>query len=278
MHVTSDPAAIDPFHGCVCVPTMGALHDGHTALIRKARRIADEHDTSVLVTIFANPAQFAPNEDFDRYPRPLEADLAVCESLHADVVFNPSVETVYPDGPQAAPPPGLVIPDVALRPGLEEHTRPRFFPGVCRVVHRLFELAHPAHAVFGEKDYQQLLSIRAMVEAMNIPVRIHAGQTVRDADGLALSSRNVYLTPAERKRARGLHLALEQAAGQSTPADAQRIMRDTLEDHFLALDYAVVRDAQTLLPLEEYDRPARALIAAWVDEVRLIDNAPIGPH
>lgn len=276
MLITANPDELGSVRGCVLVPTMGALHRGHAALIEQAREIGRERSRPVVVSIFANPTQFAPHEDFDRYPRTLEADLSLCESLEVDGVFHPSIETVYPDGPESPLPAGLVIPDVALAPGLEEHTRPRFFPGVCRVVHRLFQLVEPADAVFGEKDYQQLLTIRAMTEAMNLGVEIHAGATQREADGLALSSRNVYLSAAQRSRALGLSAAIRAAQGAASPSDAQERMVEQLEKHEVAIDYAEVRDAQTLMRIDSFEGPARALVAGWVDQVRLIDNGAVG--
>ncbi|MFO0874249.1 MAG: pantoate--beta-alanine ligase [Phycisphaerales bacterium] len=288
-----------PFARGVFVPTMGALHEGHAALVRRARAIAGPGE-SVLVSIFVNPTQFAPGEDFARYPRTLDADIALAESAGADVVFAPDVETVYPTGraeaPFAAPP----LPSVATAPKLEDAHRPSHFAGVCQVVARLFDLVQPRVAVFGEKDFQQLRVIESLVAmvAAATPARwpvwrdgctvpgvagvshpaIVGHPTVREPDGLAMSSRNRYLDAAQRERALGLSRALRSAAAAQRPAAAERAMRETLVAHGLSVDYAVVRDAATLMPVESLERPTRALIAARIDpsrpdSVRLIDNA-----
>ena len=268
---------LDDARGGVCVPTMGALHDGHCALIRRAREEADAHadPLPVVVTIFVNPTQFAPGEDFARYPRTFEADCAKAEAGGADVVFAPEVAEVYPDGLDRPIDPHIIIPEVARTPGLEEKSRPQFFPGVCRVVHRLFALVEPSAAVFGEKDYQQLLTIRAMVRDMALPIAIHSEPTAREEDGLALSSRNVYLGPAQRQRALGLSKALKAAAKESTVAAAQSAMRSILLANQIEIDYAVVRDAHTLMPIKNLTFGSRALVAGKVGPVRLIDNMTV---
>ncbi len=257
------------------VPTMGALHAGHADLIRRARDLAGA--SPVVVSIFVNPTQFAPGEDLDRYPRTLDADVALAESSGADVVFAPALETVYPPGSTPDPPP---LPTVATAPQLEDAHRPTHFAGVCQVVARLFDLVRPRWAVFGEKDYQQLKVIESMVaaERRRLPKRwpdlaIVAAPTVRDRDGLALSSRNRYLTTDQRESALGLRRALQFANAAQHPDTAERIMRETLAAHELDLDYAVVRDAETLLPVSSLSTPCRALIAARLGSVRLIDNA-----
>ncbi len=184
----------------------------------------------------------------------------------------PSVQVIYPAGqPDRFEP----LPRVACEPRLEEQHRPQFFHGVCSVVRRLFELVQPSLAVFGEKDYQQLLVIRAMVETLGLGITIEGRPTVREADGLALSSRNTYLRPEDREKALGLSRALRQARAEGEPARVEESMRQVLREHDLDIDYAVVRDADTLLPLRAFDRPARGLIAVRLGGVRLIDNLPL---
>ncbi|TVQ52745.1 MAG: pantoate--beta-alanine ligase [Phycisphaerales bacterium] len=250
------------------VPTMGALHEGHLALIRHAESLGEP----VVVSIFVNPTQFGPNEDFSRYPRTLETDLAACEEIGADLVFTPAAEEIYPPG---QPPMEIALPPVATEPGLEDAHRPGHFRGVCQVVARLFDLVEPAVAIFGEKDYQQLLVIRAMVKQEQPRwqgLTVTGLPTVRDPDGLAMSSRNRYLDPEQRDRALGLARALQAAHAAQKPDTAEAIMIETLRAHDLAIDYAVVRDSETLMPVGDFSRPTRALIAARLDDVRLIDN------
>jgi pantoate--beta-alanine ligase len=180
---------------------MGALHAGHAALIRQARTLADARGCTVVATVFVNPTQFNEPTDFDAYPRTLDADLALCERSGAHAVLAPSPAVVYPPGDQTAVP---TLPAVATQPGLEDAFRPGHFAGVCQVVARLFDMTCPAVAVFGEKDWQQLQVIRAMTVAQRRPIEIVAGPTVREPDGLAMSSRNARLDPAARKRAAGI--------------------------------------------------------------------------
>lgn len=264
--------------GRALVPTMGALHAGHAALIRRAREIAGR-DGQVLVSIFVNPAQFAPHEDFTQYPRQLDQDLAMCKEAGADVVFAPGVSEMYPAGEEivadgfSTP----ALPDVATRPRLEDAFRPTHFAGVCKVVARLFDIAQPAQALFGEKDYQQLRVITELVREQQPrwpDLEIVACATVREADGLAMSSRNAYLKPTERDRALSLWNALNEARARG-PAAAEPAMRAALEAHELTVDYAVVRDARTLLSPTPGSRAVRALIAARLGDVRLIDNMSI---
>jgi pantoate--beta-alanine ligase len=248
---------------------MGALHEGHAALIRRARELA----TPVVVSVFVNPTQFGPGEDFDRYPRTLEADQAVAERAGADVLLAPAASSVYPpDEPVVVP----ALPAVASRPRLEDAARPGHFAGVCQVVARLFDLVPASVAVFGEKDWQQLQVIRALVASLPSrwpALRIVGHPTIRERDGLAISSRNRYLLPAQRQRALGLSRALQIAASAQRPETAERLMRSVLEEHGLAIDYAVIRDAETLEPVTGFESPTRALIAARLEQVRLIDNA-----
>lgn len=277
MEIVWSAVDLEPCRGGVCVPTMGALHEGHLALIRRARAEADSHAVRlpVIVSIFVNPTQFAPGEDFSRYPRTFESDCTKAEQSGADVVFAPDVGEVYPEGPDAPIDPRVIIPEVARSPGLEERSRPQFFIGVCRVVYRLFELIQPSAAVFGEKDYQQLLTIHAMVREMGLSVQIHSEPTARDDDGLALSSRNVYLAPPQRKRALSLSKALRAARDCSKVDEAESAMRSILLANQVEIDYAVVRDAHSLMPIERLGFGARALVAGKVGPVRLIDNMPI---
>lgn len=256
----------------VLVPTMGALHEGHLALVALADEFARAHALAgVVVSVFVNPTQFDDPADFERYARTLEADIDRCRAAGAAGVYAPSVEAVYPPG---RPVPVPELPAQAIGRGLEDAHRPGHFAGVCQVVRRLFDLARPAAAVFGEKDWQQLRVIEAMTERERLPVEILRGQTRREPDGLAMSSRNRFMTPAERSRARGLSRALAAAGAEQDPDAAERAMGRVLAGHAINRpDYATVRDADTLGPPAP-GRPSRALIAARVGSVRLLDNAP----
>lgn len=259
--------------GGVLVPTMGALHDGHGALIRDGVQLARERGDAAgcTVSIFVNPTQFNDRADFDRYPRTEKEDLARCEGAGAAAVFAPDVETMYPPPPH----PGVTVPPlprVATEPGLEDAHRPGHFAGVCQVVMRLFRLLRPAAAVFGEKDWQQLRVISAMTEEAGLSLEIVPAPTVREPDGLAMSSRNRFLTPAERRQAASLSAALIRAGAETEPGRAEGVMRAVLAEAGLVPEYAVVRDARTLGPAGP--AAARALIACRVGSVRLIDNAP----
>lgn len=264
--------------GTVClVPTMGALHEGHVAHLHAGRDIADH----TIVSIFVNPAQFGPNEDYQRYPRSLEADLAKCEAAGVGGVFNPSVEQMYPADQLAT---DVSIP--ALATILEGRARPGHFDGVCRVVVKLLNLVQPDVATFGCKDYQQLLVVRAMVSDLNLPVRIDPVATQREPDGLACSSRNWYLNDEQRKRAIGLSRALQSAeeqierCGETDPAEVESSMQQVLEAHQVEPDYAVVRHPATLVELDclepELTGGVVALVAGRVDSVRLLDNTVLG--
>lgn len=278
MLVVHLPQELRAFAHAAFVPTMGALHEGHAALVRRAREVVGR-DGSVVVSVFVNPTQFAPGEDFAKYPRTLEHDVALAAAAGADALFAPTVETVYPPGAPASLSPRL--PPVATEPRLEDAHRPSHFAGVCQVVARLFDLVMPSAAIFGEKDFQQLRVIESMVthERGRWPsLRIVAHPTVREPDGLAMSSRNRYLRVEQREQALGLSRALQVAAAPR-PATAEARMRATLEGVGLSIDYAVVRDAKTLMPVDTFERPTRALIAARLGLVRLIDNAamPVWP-
>lgn len=253
----------------VLVPTMGALHAGHAELIRLAREQAGEAGR-VVVSIFVNPTQFNEATDFERYPRELEADCEKCRGLGVDVVFAPTPEVMYPPGEEV---PAGDLPAVATEPGLEDAHRPGHFAGVCQVVRRLFVLVEPAAAVFGEKDWQQLQTIRAMTEADGLGVEIVAAPTIREPDGLAMSSRNLLLSPEARDAAGATPRALEAAGGAASPVAAGVVMMGVLARAGLEAEYAVVRDAATLGEFREGE-PGRALIAVRVGDVRLIDNAP----
>jgi pantoate--beta-alanine ligase len=260
--------------GGVLVPTMGALHAGHAALIRHGAALARQGDLApgCIVSIFVNPTQFNDPGDLARYPRTLEEDLRLCEEAGAEAVFAPGVETIYPPGATIPVPP---LPRVGSEPGLEDGHRPGHFAGVCQVVMRLFRLLQPEAAIFGEKDWQQLQVISAMVDQAHLAIKIISMTTIRDRDGLAMSSRNRLLSPAERSAALAIPRALAAAGECRDPARAEGQMRAILEASPLAIEYAVVRDARTLAPvMRGSDAPARALIAARAGSTRLIDNAP----
>jgi pantoate--beta-alanine ligase len=275
MHVVYDPAELGAWADGALVPTMGALHEGHLALMRRARELA----RPLVISIFVNPTQFGPGEDWQRYPRTLDADLEAASGVGVEMAFAPDVDTMYPPDGQVTVP---ALPPVATSPGLEDTHRPGHFAGVCQVVARLFDLVRPSVSVFGEKDYQQLLVITEMVRRERDRwngLRVVGHPTVREADGLAMSSRNRYLDPRQRDQALGISRALQlacdaRAEGQS-PALATQAMQAVLAEHALDVDYAVVRDARTLEPIDAFDRPARALIAARLGDVRLIDNMAV---
>ena len=260
----------------VLVPTMGALHDGHRSPLRLARKLAGP-DGSVLVSIFVNPLQFGPAEDFDRYPRPLDADLAVCADERVSAVFHPDVTQMYPSQPVITVNPGPV------GRMLEGRSRPGFFDGVLTVVLKLFQLTSPDAAVFGAKDAQQLALIRRMVSDFDLGITIEAAPLHRDPDGLAASSRNAYLSAAERQSALALPTALAAgaaAAGRGAAA-ALAAAGAVLEAAAVAsppvrLDYLVLVDPVTFADVgDTYQGTATMLIAASVGATRLIDNASI---
>jgi pantoate--beta-alanine ligase len=251
------------------VPTMGALHEGHLSLVRDARARCG----ATLVSIFVNPTQFGPNEDFSRYPRTFESDCAKLAGL-ADAVFSPSVAEMYPQGFASR----IEVGGPAL--GLEADFRPHFFSGVATVVAKLLIAAMPDEATFGEKDYQQLLVIRRLVADLGLPIEIRAGATVREEDGLAMSSRNAYLSSEQRAIAGKLNVVLREVAGSvrngGDIAAAERYGADTLlKSGFDSVDYVAVRDAETLAPITKIECPARALAAAKIGSTRLIDNLAV---
>jgi pantoate--beta-alanine ligase len=254
------------------VPTMGALHAGHESLIRRAR---DERDRTV-VTIFVNPAQFGPGEDPATYPRDEERDLEVCRDLEVDGVWIPPEEEVYPRGLALAQPDPGPVGDT-----FEGAARPGHFRGVLKVVHRLFDLAGPCRAYFGEKDAQQLFLVRRMVRELRMPIEVVGCPTIRESDGLAWSSRNRLLAPEEREQAGCLFLALAEAAtlaraGERDPAVLVATMaREVGATPLARLDYAAVVDDETFLPRTVLEPPARAIVAARFPSARLIDNLPL---
>ncbi|CAJ0872073.1 pantoate--beta-alanine ligase [freshwater sediment metagenome] len=253
------------------VPTMGALHAGHLSLVEEARRQADR----VIVTIFVNPTQFGPNEDFSRYPRTLPADCEKLTTVAADLVFAPAVEEMYPPGFSTT-----VSLEGCAKAELEDHFRPTHFAGVATVVAKLLNQAQADAAVFGEKDYQQLLVIRAMARDLDIPTRILGSPTLRDPDGLAMSSRNVYLSPEDRPRAPALHRALLEAAQRIAEGDVVgHVMgeaREAIVGAGFDVDYVEARHAETLARVaRRHDGPIRILAAARLGATRLIDNVPV---
>ncbi|MSQ90491.1 MAG: pantoate--beta-alanine ligase [Phycisphaerales bacterium] len=266
--------------GVTLIPTMGALHEGHASLIRAAVSSGDR----ALVTVFVNPTQFGAGEDFGRYPRTLVGDLELAASSGASAVFLPSIEMVYPEGVSAAADQALSIalPPSATEPQLEEAWRPTHFGGVVQVVARLFDLCKPSRAFFGEKDYQQLRVITELV-AMNPrrwpALKIIPCPTVRESDGLAMSSRNRFLNSQQRSSALGLSRALsaagELAARSADCAQLEACMRAVLDSHGLEIQYAVVRHEGSLLATDCRAGVGRALIAATLGSVRLIDNARV---
>ena len=252
------------------VPTMGALHAGHASLVEAAAAACDE----VVVSIFVNPTQFGPHEDFARYPRPVDADLALLEQLGVQWAFMPSVEAVYPDGSSHGQAEQMHVAGPALP--FEGAIRPGHFAGVATVVKRLFEIVPADAAFFGAKDWQQTLVVRQMVERDRMPIQIVVCPTVREADGLARSSRNAYLTPAERARAVALHDGLAAAAARWDAGDcvavAEAALRETLEARGIACDYAAIVEPDSLAPLVDPLGPAIALVAGRLGSTRLIDN------
>ncbi len=272
MQVIQTISDLKAYHNCVLVPTMGALHKGHASLITQA--VALQHPP-VVVSIFVNPAQFAADEDLANYPQTLDADLALCEECGADAVFMPQTTLVYPNGiPTADNLSSEPLPNVATRPQLEDCARPTHFAGVCIVVRRLFDLTQPKYAMFGSKDFQQLAVIRAMVKIDQRPIQIVGCDTIREQDGLALSSRNVYLNNEQRKRALGISKALIAIEHIGSITAAEDTMCEILDLHHIRTEYAAIRDANTLLPIDTLNTTTQlqALIAGYIDKVRLIDN------
>lgn len=248
------------------VPTMGALHAGHLSLVDAIAKNADK----IIVSIFVNPTQFAAHEDLSTYPRQEAADLAALETTPTDAVFAPTAQEMYPQGFTT----GISMAGPAL--GLESETRPHFFGGVALIVLKLLTQTQTDVAIFGEKDYQQLMVIRRMVADLNLPVEIMAGAIQREADGLAMSSRNVYLDAEQRKIAAQLNVILHQLANHRASAEVAEAeaKRALLEAGFTEVEYACIRDAETLGVPDANTRARRALIVARLGETRLLDNSP----
>ncbi len=256
----------------IFVPTMGALHSGHSALIRKAKNLARPED-AVVVSIFVNPTQFGPKEDFASYPRPLRSDLSICRNAGADVVFVPSPQEMYFDDRS------VFVDESLLSTSLCGRSRPGHFRGVCTVVAKLFLIVQPTHAIFGEKDWQQLAVLRRMVRDLNFPVEVVGHPTVREPDGLATSSRNVYLTPSERALAPRIHAALLAGAGKKSPAAVESTATRLISAIPGArIDYIQAVNAETLQPLTSRKVSGRLASAVFLGTTRLIDNIPLPPN
>lgn len=255
------------------VPTMGALHAGHLSLVAHAKNNAP----AVAVSIFVNPTQFGPKEDFNKYPRPIESDLEKCEAAGVDFVFNPSPEEMYRKHV-----PDISIDLPSLSTVLEGKHRPGHFKGVCQVVAKLFNIITPSVACFGQKDYQQLRIIQAMTQALDMPIDIIPCPTLRDPDGMAMSSRNQYLSAEERARGLSISRALMLAAGEfkSGVKQTNRLvasMQHVLLEQHMSIDYIAAVDPMTLKPVERVEGPTVLAIAARVGTTRLIDNVVISP-
>jgi pantoate--beta-alanine ligase len=266
---------VDPYRArkqtLALVPTMGALHAGHLALVKLAKRRADR----VVVSIFVNPTQFGPTEDFGRYPRTWDADLRALAGEGVDVVWAPTVDVMYPDGFATR-----LAPEGPALAGLEDKFRPHFFGGVATVVAKLFLQCRPDIAIFGQKDYQQLKVVTRLARDLDLPLKIVGAPTLREKDGLAMSSRNVYLLPEERAAAPVLHAALTACAREirsgTIIAKALNAARDTIGRAGFAIDYVEARHAGTLAPIhQQKDGPIRLLVAAKIGTTRLIDNIAV---
>lgn len=252
------------------VPTMGALHEGHLSLMRQTK----SRCARTIASIFVNPAQFAPHEDFDRYPRTLESDQEKLSGTGVDLIFAPTVAEMYPQGFASR------IEVGGPSQGLETEFRPHFFGGVATVVAKLLIAAMPDFAIFGEKDYQQLLVIRRLTADLGLPIEIGGGAIVREVDGLAMSSRNAYLNPEQRKIAGRLNRILGDAAHRARSQNAvaaqeEHARNELLRAGFDSVDYVAIRDAATLEKIETVERDARILAAVKVGGTRLIDNMAV---
>jgi pantoate--beta-alanine ligase len=267
--------AIDGFRASkatvALVPTMGALHDGHLSLVRLAKRRA----AKVVVSIFVNPAQFAPTEDFSSYPRTWKSDMAALSAEAVDLVWNPDVKTMYPDGFATR-----IVPEGPATAGLEDRFRPHFFGGVATVVGKLFTQVRPDFAIFGEKDFQQLRVVARMAADLDLGVKVIGSKTVRERDGLAMSSRNVYLSDDERRLAGELFRAMKKSAARLRAGDdvetAMLAGAEMIKAAGFAPDYFELRDAESLAPVTSIkDGPVRILVAARLGKTRLIDNMAV---
>jgi pantoate--beta-alanine ligase len=253
------------------VPTMGALHDGHVSLVRLAKRRAKR----VIVSIFVNPTQFAPTEDFGSYPRTWKADVARLAAENVDLIWNPDVKTMYPDGFATR-----ILTEGPATAGLEDRFRPHFFGGVTTVVGKLFTQCRPDFAIFGEKDFQQLRVVTRMAGDLDLGVRVIGSRTVRERDGLAMSSRNVFLSPEERLKAPTLYRAMKESASRLRAGDnieaAMAGGAELIANAGFVLDYYEPRHANTLAPIASAkDGPVRILVAARLGKTRLIDNIAV---
>jgi pantoate--beta-alanine ligase len=253
------------------VPTMGALHDGHVSLVRLAKRRAQK----VVVSIFVNPTQFAPTEDFSSYPRTWKADVAKLAAEKVDLIWNPDLKAMYPKGFATR-----IVPEGPATAGLEDRFRPHFFGGVATVVGKLFTQVRPDFAIFGEKDFQQLRVVTQMARDLDLGIKVIGSRTVRESDGLAMSSRNVYLSPEERPQATTLYRAMRESAKRlKAGEDVEAAMANGAElitGAGFALDYFEARHAETLAPIQSMkDGPVRILVAAKIGTTRLIDNIGI---
>ena len=256
------------------VPTMGALHDGHLSLVRRAKELCD----LVVVSVFVNPAQFGPNEDFDRYPRDLTRDADLCVQQGVDYLFAPSAGAMYLPGHRTW------VEVEGLSEVFEGAARPGHFRGVATVVLKLFNIVRPHFSFFGQKDGQQVVIVRRMLRDLNVDVELVVCPTQRDADGLALSSRNAYLGPAERAAATCLYRALERARelieeqGVRDARQVEAAIREVIDSEPLArLDYVAITDVETLERVETIDRQVLVALAVWIGETRLIDNMLLSP-
>lgn len=259
----------------VLVPTMGALHEGHAALLRQARELAGSEGV-VVASVFLNPTQFDNAGDLTAYPRTPEEDVNLCEECGVDILFMPEPQEMYREDRS------VVVEETSLAKVLCGASRPGHFAGVCLVVSKLFNLVQPTDAVFGKKDYQQLAIIRRMVRDLDFPITVHGVDTVREKDGLAISSRNVRLTPEHRAAAPAIYSSLleaQQAYARGAAADevCGVVRRALAAIPGVRVDYAELADAETLQPVQDAETPAVLAVAAWFGEVRLIDNLEMNP-
>jgi pantoate--beta-alanine ligase len=253
------------------VPTMGALHDGHVSLVRLAKRRA----AKVIVSIFVNPTQFAPSEDFSSYPRTWKADIAKLAAENVDLIWNPEVNTMYPEGFATR-----ILTEGPATAGLEDRFRPHFFGGVTTVVGKLFTQVRPDIAIFGEKDFQQLRVVTRMARDLDLGVKVIGSKTVRERDGLAMSSRNIYLSREERCKAPALYSAMKESARRLRAGDdfkaAMAGGAELMANAGFILDYFEARHADTLAPIASAkEGPVRILVAAKIGKIRLIDNIAV---
>lgn len=255
-----------PIDALAFVPTMGALHEGHLALIRKAREVSEQ----VLVSVYVNPTQFESSDDLAKYPKTLERDLELAESAGATYLWSPSVAEIYPEGLANV----QLISAGPIGDLYEGAARPNHFAGVLTVIHRLFSITNPRYAVFGEKDFQQLFLIRRFAQEKFSDVQIISGETVRDKNGIALSSRNARLSALEMEIAKVLPRAQQRARHTSSVPAAKGVLREVLTNQQgFTLDYAEMVDPTTLLPIpDDFSGQVQVLLAGWIGSVRLIDN------